>query len=558
MAAQDVEVQRASASIFEITNEESGGWSFGASRLFKNIESYPGQLLSVPSILSAKAEQKIARKDAVKGARHVERTNAHVRGGIDRKVNMVVGAKLRVQSTPQAELLGLIAGWTPEFTKKWRKEFSRTCEIFFHDWAYSKRCVQDAERHLNFGGLMWLAYRGIVGPDAATCGFIGYDEERATRYNSRWATFVNLYDPDRIATPYDKAGQEVENKIFQGRALDEWGAMEGFYVTKGHPSDGGTEGVEFEYIPRETDWGRPFGFHWFMKYRPGAQHGLTTLITDLRTSTMLDKFDDARLGAAILQELFAFYVKSNADAGAVAASLAPGKDGTAPFDYKLGFYEKAKIRIGQQRVAVLPDGDDLGFITADREGGGGDAFVNQFLRKMAMSLDLPFEQFANDYSQANYSSIRASLLDAWRGVMAQRELFGQHLPALIFDAVIEEAIFKGWIVLPEGAPPFKMYRDAYTACTVTGPGMGWVDPYKEAMALEVLRRNKFTSHQRIAASNGEDHLEIFDEVSDEQAEAEERGISLEIVAAGPAAEVDDEDEDETAPEDRRPGRANEE
>lgn len=529
-------------SVIEVLNEDN--YQAGAAQLYKNIETFPGQLMITPSRMSARYEQKITRKDAVRGARQVERTNEHVRGGIDRKVNMVVGAKLRIKAAPQSELLALEAGWTPEFAMTWKKEFARQCEVVFHDWAYSKRCVQDAERHYNFGGLMWLAYRGLTGPDAAFCGFIGYDEKRAAKYNSRWATFLTLVDPDRIATPPDQIDPD-EKHIFEGRRIDDYGAMEGFWITRGHPSEGGLMATEYEYIPRETDWGRPFGFHWFMKYRPGAQHGLTTLLTSLRHSTMLDRFDDARLGAAILQELFAVYARSDADPETVAAALAPAAGGASPFEKKIDFYEKTKIRFGSTRVGVMPPGDKLEMLTASRAGVDPNAFVNSFLRKLAMTLDLPFEQFANDYSQANYSSIRASLLDAWRGVIAQRHLFGPHLPALCFDAVIEEALFRGRLTLPPGAPPFREFRDAYTSCEVTGPGMGWVDPKKEMEAFEIAVRNKFTSRKRIAAANGDDWLEIFDEIAAEDEEAEARGIDLSISPAAMApASSDDEDEDE--------------
>lgn len=534
-------------SVIEVTTGDN--YYGGSAQLFKNIESFPGQLMITPSTMSARQEEKITRKDAVRGARQVERTNEHVRGGIDRKVNMVVGAKLRIKATPQAELLAMEAGWTPEYAMTWKKTWARQCEAVFHDWAYSKRCVQDAERHYNFGGLMWLAYRGLTGPDAAFCGFIGYDEARAAKYKSRWATYLALIDPDRIATPPEMIDPE-EKHIFEGRRIDDLGAMEGFWITRGHPSEGGLAATEYQYIPRETDWGRPFGFHWFMKYRPGAQHGLTTLLTSLRHSTMLDRFDDARLGAAILQELFAVYAHSDADADAVAASLAPMNGGSSIFEKKLDFYNEAKIRFGTARVGVLPTGDKLEMLAASRSGVDPTAFVNSFLRKLAMTLDLPFEQFANDYSQANYSSIRASLLDAWRGVVAQRHLFGQQLPANCFDAIVEEALFRGRLILPPNAPPFSEFRDAYTSCEVTGPGMGWVDPKKEMEAFEIAVRNRFTSRKRIAAQNGDDVLEIFDEIAAEEEEAESRGIDLEPVAPAMASASDGTDDDEDEDEDR--------
>lgn len=166
---------------------------------------------------------------------------AHISGGIDRKVNMVVGAKLRIKSTPQAELLGAIAGWTPEFIKTWRKEFSRQCEVFFHDWAYSKRVVQDAERHYNFGGLMWLAYRGVAGPDAAKLGHqsvrFTQDMETGAASNQNQASGQDGYDilSGRRTIELDLNNMAVADFDFDARVdnqtvipiLSTWGAGAG-------------------------------------------------------------------------------------------------------------------------------------------------------------------------------------------------------------------------------------------------------------------------------------------------------------------------------------------
>src|SRR3546814_1556768 len=63
--------------------------SWGAT-LFRNLESFPGQLATTPPILSAREEGLRSRKDIVRAARNVERFSEHVRGGIDRKADMVV------------------------------------------------------------------------------------------------------------------------------------------------------------------------------------------------------------------------------------------------------------------------------------------------------------------------------------------------------------------------------------------------------------------------------------------------------------------------------------
>src|SRR3546814_4857008 len=58
--------------------------SWGAT-LFRNLESFPGQLATTPPILSAREEGRRSRKDNVRAARNVARFSEPVRGGLDRK-----------------------------------------------------------------------------------------------------------------------------------------------------------------------------------------------------------------------------------------------------------------------------------------------------------------------------------------------------------------------------------------------------------------------------------------------------------------------------------------
>jgi len=518
----------------------AAGQSLAAS-FFKNIESFPGQLYTVPARVSAKTETSIARADAVKGARHVERTSENVRGGLDRKSHMVVGASLTVRPRINFPLLG--------FTKEQAKKINDQFVMYWNDWAYDLRMLQDGEGHYDFGGLMWMAYRNLIGPDAETAGVIHYDPDRAARYHHRWATFVTVVDPDRVSDPGDVGNL----RIYKGRELDEHGRMIALHIQKRHPSEGMEmeDGVETHVrVPRENPYGRPMAWHWFMKHRGGAQRGMTSLVTTLRHSTMLDKFDDAQLGAAVMNALFAVYAKSNAGAQAVANTVAPAAGAGAASlgaaeDARLDYYGKTKMRIGENRLVVMPHQDSIEFAAVDRANSNPQPFVDQFLRKFSMSLGLSFEQFSNDYSKANYSSARAALLEVWRGVMVERRLFTRHVATQIYSAVIEEAIAKGWIELPAGAPDFTLFRSAYCSCDWIGPGMGWVDPLKEAQAAEIMKRNKFRSHSDIISESGQAWDEVFEQISDEEAYADILGLDLNPVATGTPAAGDDEDNDKS-------------
>jgi lambda family phage portal protein len=500
--------------------------------LFRNLESYPGQVWTTPPLMSARQEGKRSRREIVRAAREVERYSEHIRGGIDRKADMVVGPRLMVRATPDFDTLGIT---DPAEQAKVKKSFERE----FKNWAYDARLLQDAEGHYDFGGLAWLMFRGITGPDAECAAVVHYEQDRADAYRHRWATFVEVYDPDRIETPPDKVGNP---NVREGFVFDKWNRRVGTFVRKSHPSDAIDKfsDMDFELVPRETEAGRPVGINWFVKTRAGQIRGLSTLVTILKQSNMLDKFDDAYLSAATLNQVLATYIESPASTEAVAQNLAPAgnaADAWSMFENKLSYYDRVKMRVGGARIPVMPPGDKITMEGVNRAAQDPSFFRNSFLRGFASSIGISFEQIAKNFSDANYSAARAALLDVWQGIMRLRFWFGQHVLALIYGAVIEEAWKKGRVYIPAGTPNFDEYRTAWCACLWTGPGFPQIDPEKEAKASKMLLEMKIESREEVIAQRGRDIEDVFDEIQNERAMAEERDFMLDPLAPGtPGAE----------------------
>src|SRR3546814_9536163 len=103
-----------------------------------------------------------------------------------------------------------------------------------------------------------------------------------------WATFVQVYDPDRIDTPAEQVGNP---NVREGQIFDKWNRRVGTFVRKAHPSDylAGLADMDFEMVPRENmETGRPIGPHWFIKTRAAQLRGVSTLVTNLKSSVMLN------------------------------------------------------------------------------------------------------------------------------------------------------------------------------------------------------------------------------------------------------------------------------
>lgn len=501
------------------------GYGFSSSEaLFKNLTMNKGQLYSLPSLQSAREEGRKSRKDIVKAARHVERYSEHIRGGIDKKADYVVGHNIMVQPRPDWASLGIE-------DKDQREEIIRQMKREWRSWAYDRRLLQDAEGHYDFGGMMWLAFRNVTAADGECAGVIHYDEKRAAKYGWKWATYVSIVDPDRVETPPEHA---INPNIKEGKVLDKDGRWIAMFVRKYHPNDATVDANDWALVPRENKQGRACAFHWFVKTRASQIRGISSLVTVLRQSGMLDQFDDAYLGAAIINQVLATWVETPVPETA-AENLAPSawaEQTWAMFGNKMDYYDKAKMRIGSARVPVLPPGDKINMEAVSRGIDDPTYFRNAFLKQFASSIGIAFEELAMSFGDANFSAARAAILSAWVGIMKLRYQFCSHVAALIYDAVIEEAWVKGRIKVPAGAPEFNEARQAWTSCGFTGPGMPQLDPEKEAKGNQMDLANRTTSRTRIAAGKGEDIIDVYDEIAWEMGEAEERGIELEVLMPG--------------------------
>ena len=465
------------------------------------------------------------RKSAVRNARIVDRNNALIHAGINKRATNLVGTNLRMRHMPNWRMLSRL---DPRMDEVWALEFADAYENLWSLWADDPRNLIDAERHLTFGGLMNLAARNTYGADGETMVIVRYDEERRDRYNGAFATFLEVIDTDRISNrPTTQNGRFRSD----GRILDEWGAAIAFDIETRHPSDpiGTRDWVE---VQRETSWGRPVAIHWFNKHRAGFQRGMPAILHALRDVKMLDKFDDFTLKAAALAAFLSIYVKSEGTTTEVLKRMqtqTPTGDKTeleSLWDAKFGLYEELDIAAEGQRLPILPPGDEIAAVTANRAADNTDSFHYIFERKMAAILELGTANFTGDYSRTSFASIRAEFMDAWRSTVQTRHQFTQAVGAPINMAFMEECLAQDMLPIPAGAPDFYENVVAYTQCEFRGPGMGTIDPVKDPTGAGIAIAGGLSNPQDEAAARGTDLIENIDAIASAQAYAKRKGVEL--------------------------------
>jgi lambda family phage portal protein len=146
------------------------------------------------------------------------------------------------------------------------------------------------------------------------------------------------------------------------------------------------------------------------------------------------------------------------------------------------------------------------------------------LRNIAAGLNIPYELLTKDFSQTNYSSARAALAESWRYFLGRRRWLTDTWLTPIYELWLEEAINTGRVA----APGFYEQRHAYTKVRWIFSGRGWIDPAKEASAVEMRLAMGISTYEKECAEQGEDYEEVIAQRAKERAMLVEAGLPVDI------------------------------
>jgi lambda family phage portal protein len=481
----------------------------GADRLSQELGNWFPPLTSPGGELHWERDQLVAR------SRDIERNNGYARGIKHTLVEGVIGANWRLSAKPNWRALGI--------DYKTAIAWSSDAEAKFRVFADDPGCWIDAGRRLRFAGLLRAQFVSwfLTGDHCAAMLWL---PERIGPGRARYATAVQIIDPDRLSNPN---GAPESRWLRAGIALGDYGEPLGYWFRDGHPDDYAAAELSYQwtYVPRETEWGRPLVLHGFDCERDGQVRAATPLAAVIETLRMQDVYERGEAAAAILNSIFAAVLETPLSSDPELAEQQLGA--TRRADPEGG--ERVELRIGGVRVPQLPTGTNLRFLNAARPVAPAFAqFEESVLRRVAAGMGLSYEQVARDYSKTNYSSARASLLESWKMLTGRSEFMASSFADHVYACWLEEAIDREEVVLPAGAPDFYAARAEWTACRWIGPGRGAIDPTKERQASQMAIDTGMSTLEDEAASEGKDWMEVAEQ------RAYERSVyaDLELEPAG--------------------------
>lgn len=422
-------------------------------------------------------------------------------------LNVVGGPGIRPQSRPPHKALGI--------TEEQASEFATSAEDAFELWSASAG-VDGA----HFSDIQYLLLHSVV-----ALGEFCQIPLMRQRTGAAFDLCLQTIHPARLRTPYDLAQR---GDINQGVELAE-GAPVAYWVAD--PPDGmtvnGLTSSNFKRYERTVGY-RPGFFHGFLQDMPERVRGVSVLSPGSQLFRHHADYLDYSLMQAIVTASLAVFVETE-DPFSAAMRMGRPLDGrSATVDE-----EPRHQEISPGLFMYGRPGDKPHIIESKNPPPAFDAFVKRVARGIAASTGQPYEVVARDFSETNYSSARAALLEVWKLYRRYHAWFVRSYCQSIWEMVLEEAWLRGMLAVPASAPDYWAARHLWCACAWTPPARGYVDPVKEVTANILALDNNLTTQADLAAEQGKDWEDIM------RQRARERGVETELGVAprGKSAEA---------------------
>jgi lambda family phage portal protein len=479
----------------------------------------------LPWIRSPDSEINLYRDQMVARARDLSRNDGWIVGGVNRILDNTIGTNLRLSANPDYRALALRSG-TTAFDSEWADDFRRTAEALWRSYSEHPCHFNDVTMQLTTGQQFRLAMRHKL-IDGEGLGLIYWMPERVGAGGADYATALLLVDPDRLSNPW----QMIDTAHMRGGVeIDDNGVPVAYWIRKAEPNDWylAIEANTWERIAHYDDDGWLRVIHDYDRDRAGQHRGLGVFTSVLTHARMLARYYGVELQAATVASIFGTFVTSPYDPALVQDALGAGEGEELPLYQQLRseWANERPAYLNGVRIPTLAPGESLDSVSAAHPHGDFETFAHEMQRVIAAALGLSAEQVTQDWSKTNYSSARAALLEAWKTLARRRDEFCLNFASPFYGAWLWEAMDRGELPLPAGAPRYIEARAAYSRCSWTGVARGWIDPTKERAGAVMGMDAALSTLKRECAEQGLDYEEVLHQRAAEIRLMEELGLDL--------------------------------
>ncbi len=475
-----------------------------------------------PALRSADAEI-LPDKDSLDArSLDLQRNDGYIHGAVQNHKDSIVGGFYRLNAKPNFKHLGL--------NEKWAEKFQEAVEARFSLAAESPECWFDASRQMTFSEMIRLAIGTsmMAGESLGTAEWIKSGRRP-------FKTAIQMVDPIRLSNPY---GEINDLNWRKGIRFDPRGRPIEYAIRYTMPGDFWEFNNQYRWkqIPARKPWGRKQVLHYFESYRVGQSRGVSDMVSILKQSKMVGKYQDTVLQNAVLNATYAAAIESDMPPADAFESIGGGDEGqtkwAANYLKSVAAYtgSSKNMHIDGIRIPHMYPGTKLKLQNAGQPGGVGTGFEESLLRHLAAGLGMSYEEFSHDFTKTNYSSARAAMGETYKRLQGRKKAVADKFATDVYRLWFEEQLNSGGFddILPANAPNFYegLNADAYCACSWIGAPRGQIDELKETQAAIKRIEAGLSTYEKECARFGEDFREVFRQKMREQHMIDDMGLRL--------------------------------
>jgi len=406
------------------------------------------------------------------------RNNSDAASAVSTMVTNVVANGIRLQSRVS------MADGLPEdgITEEMASAMQKACEVVFYRW----QPWADAAGRLDFFEMQAQVERAML-----VDGEVLAIRQMIDMPGRPYKTAVELVEPARLGTPIDMMS---DKSIRGGVKIGEHGEPMGYWIMK--PQANGLQKASSDgytyYEKMDPMTGMANVLHLYHQDRPGQSRGVPMLSSQLDLIEHIERYVEAEVVAARSAACSGIIITTPDPYSAAAGNatiLQTGTDGTERIE-----------NLQPNMVQYLMPGQDMKTFQVDRPGTQFEGFLSVMQRRFGSAWGLPDALISKDFSKANYSSMRAALLQAYRLFRYRQSWLSRKFCQPVYEWVLQEAAAMGQ--LPVDAATFVNHLDIFCAAQWVPPGWEWIDPLKEATAAEKSMGNYLSNLVQEAATRG--------------------------------------------------------
>jgi len=396
-------------------------------------------------------------------ARHLERNHDLARGALDVLVANTVGLGIRPEPQvrkPNGELATEVNDQLQELWQDWaaRPEVTWQLDLYAMQRIAARSWLRDGE----------VFSQMLTG------------RMRLLDHGTRVPFSVEMIEADMV--PYDVN----EDGVLQGIAVNSWGRPVAYWIHKYMPT-GVSYRNDFKRIPADNM------VHLALRDRIRQMRGVSVFASVLtRLSDIKDIEESERVAARVAAAMSAYIKKGD------------------PSSYGVGVESGEYREIGLEPGIIFDDllpGEEVGTIGSNRPNNELIPFRQSQLRAAAAGLGASYSSLSKDYN-GTYSAQRQELVEQRMhyGVLHSQFISQFHKP--IYERFVDAALLM--------MPTVDIDDNTKYNASHSRPVMPWVDPLKEAKALEIMRDRGWTSDSHIVRERGESFNEVVDQIRRDQ------------------------------------------